>query len=86
MNDSNDSDEDNDGNKEESAVDDDEDKVQENNDEDLHGFLSMFGSLKDWAAGFLVPTSALFSVKSNVCSLINTYMDSFFFFFLFGIG
>ncbi len=47
MNDSNDSDEDNDNNKEEAVVDNDEDKVQEEDDEDLHGFLSMIGSLKD---------------------------------------
>ena len=48
MTDSDDSDEDNDENKEESAVSDDEDKVhKEDNDEDLHSFLSMIGSLKD---------------------------------------
>ncbi len=48
MNDSDDSDEDNDDNKEESAVNNDGDKVQEEvDDEDLHGFLSMIGSLKD---------------------------------------
>ena len=48
MNDSDDSDEDNDGNKEESAVNDDGDNVDEDDDdEDLHGFLSMIGSLKD---------------------------------------
>ncbi len=87
MNDRNNSDEDNDGNKEESAVDDDGDKVhKDDDDEDLRGFLSMIGSLKDYAVGFLVPTSASFSVKSNVCSSINTSMDSFSFFFLFGIG
>ncbi len=47
MNDSDNSDEDNDYNKEESADNNDEDKIQEDDDEDLHGFLSMTGSLKD---------------------------------------